>query len=148
MGTRSADVDAYIERAQPFARPILRKLRALFHRACPAVEERLKWGAPSFEYKGMLGGMAAFKQHVRWGLWKAKLLKDPHGLLRGEGGSGWGKATTVSELLRDAIVIDLIKQAAALNDKGVKSPARAAAKPPVPKTPSDLAAALRKNGKA
>ena|SRR5688572_20329061 len=96
MGQRSAEVDVYIERAQPFARPILKKLRALFNRACPAIEEKLKCGAPSFEYKGMLGGMAAFKQHVRWRLWKARLLKDPHGVLRGRGGSGWGKPTTVT----------------------------------------------------
>ena len=44
MGNRSAEVDAYIAHAQPFARPILKKLRTLFHRACPGVEERIKWG--------------------------------------------------------------------------------------------------------
>ena len=77
-------VDAYIARAQPFARPILQKLRRLFHKACPQIEEKLKWGVPSFEYKGMIGGFAAFKQHVSWGMWKSALLNDPTGAPGGD----------------------------------------------------------------
>ncbi|HEY7088214.1 MAG TPA: DUF1801 domain-containing protein, partial [Tepidisphaeraceae bacterium] len=57
MGTsannRSPQVDAYIKKAAPFARPILVKLRSLFHRACPKVAEKIKWGHVSFEYQGM-----------------------------------------------------------------------------------------------
>ena len=78
MGTKTSQVDAYIEQAKPFARPILKKIRALFHRGCPQLEEKLKWSHPSFEYKGMFGGMAAFKEHAVWGLWKAALVNDPH----------------------------------------------------------------------
>ena len=50
MGKSSPDVDAYIARAAAFARPILKKVRAAFHKGCPDLEERLQWGAPSFEY--------------------------------------------------------------------------------------------------
>ena len=64
-------VDAYIGRAAEFARPILRHLRELVHRACPDCEETLKWGAPSFMYRGkILCSMAAFKQHATFGLWQ------------------------------------------------------------------------------
>ncbi len=58
---RVPDIDTYIADAPAFARPILTKIRAAFHAGCPELEERIKWGVPSFEYKGILGGMAAFR---------------------------------------------------------------------------------------
>ena len=58
--SRDPRVDAYIARAQPFARPILEHLRAVVHAACPDVEETMKWSTPHFTYKGMMAGMAAF----------------------------------------------------------------------------------------
>ena len=76
-------IDAYIAQAPEYAQPILTKLRELFHRAHPGIEEAVKWGKPSFEYKGMVGGMAAFKKHVSFGFWKAKAMKDPHGIFQG-----------------------------------------------------------------
>jgi uncharacterized protein YdeI (YjbR/CyaY-like superfamily) len=115
------------------------------------VEERIKWGAPNFEYKGLLGGFAAFKQHVGWGLWKAKLLKDPHGVVLTDASSimGTGKPTSVKELPPDDVIVALIKQAADLNERGVKTPGRGSnVKRAPPKTPPDLAAALKKNAKA
>ena len=63
MGTRDPRVDGYITRSAEFAQPILTHLRAVVHAACPDVEEEIKWGSPSYMYKGMLCGMAAFKQH-------------------------------------------------------------------------------------
>jgi len=49
--------DAYIAKARPFAQPILKKLRALVHKAVPGVTEELKWNSPHFAYKGMFCGM-------------------------------------------------------------------------------------------
>jgi hypothetical protein len=40
------------------------------HDTCPDVQETLKCSAPSFEYKGLLCGMAAFKAHATFGFWK------------------------------------------------------------------------------
>ncbi|WP_428937634.1 YdeI/OmpD-associated family protein [Fontivita pretiosa] len=151
MGTRSPEVDAYIRNAPPFAQPILTRIRELFHRACPDVQEKLKWRVPSFEYKGMLGGMAAFKRHATWGLWKASLLKDPKGVLEGRASSPMaaGKCSDVSQLPPEQDMVDLIRQAVELNERGVKLPqrSRTASRPP-PKTPPDLAAALKRNARA
>jgi hypothetical protein len=36
-------VDAYIDEAADFARPILKEIRAGVHEACPACEETMKW---------------------------------------------------------------------------------------------------------
>jgi uncharacterized protein YdeI (YjbR/CyaY-like superfamily) len=149
MAKTDPRVDEYIAKAQPFAQPILRKLRTLFHKASPKIEETVKWGVPSFEYKGIVGGMAAFKKRVAWGLWKAKLL-DEVGEMRSDKSShmSGGNTCNVAELPPDARVIALIKQAVKLNEDGVKLPQRSGQKKPPPKTPSDLAAALKKNAKA
>ena len=63
-------VDAHIEKAAGFAKPILRHLRRLVHEACPDAEETLKWSMPAFVYRGqILCGMAAFKGHCTFGFW-------------------------------------------------------------------------------
>jgi hypothetical protein len=66
MKNTSAEVDRYIENAAPFAQPILKRIRAAFHKAQPDIEEVMKWRMPHFDYKGPLGQMAAFKNHVVW----------------------------------------------------------------------------------
>jgi uncharacterized protein YdeI (YjbR/CyaY-like superfamily) len=151
MGKKSPEFDAYISDAPPFARPILTRLRALFHRACPQIEEKLKWGHPSFEYKGIVGGVAAFKEHAVWGLWKSALLKDPHGAMTAAGDSAMSRdrLTDVSQLPPDHVILNLIEQAVDLNERGVKLPkAKPTKKRPPPKVPPDFAAALKKNSKA
>ncbi len=143
-------VDAYIEKAQAFARPILVKLRSLFHRACPQIEEKLKWSVPSFEYQGMVGGFAAFKNHVCWGLWKSALLDDPTGALQTRAASvmGAGKIASVKDLPPDKVMLDLIRQAVKLNEQGVKLARPKPAAKLAPRTPADLAGALRSHPKA
>jgi len=123
-------IDTYIEEAQPFAQPILNHLRALIHEANPEVEETIKWGMPSFDYKGPYISFAAFKQHAAFGFWKAVLLHDPEGYLQdrsnqgGEAMGHLGKITSLDDLPPDAVLIDFIKQAKKLNDDKVKLPAK------------------------
>lgn len=144
MGTRSERVDAYLARSSEFARPILERLRELVHRGCPEVEETIKWGAPHFEYHGLLAGMAAFKQHVSFGFWKGKLLEDPHGILdpEGFGGSGNLRLTSLEDLPDEAVFLDYLRQAMALNEEGVSLPRSAPDERPELEVPDDLQAAL------
>ena len=74
MVKKDPRVDAYIKKAQPFARPILKHLRKIVHAGCPNCEESIKWQSPFFDYKGPVCFMAAFKQHAVFGFWKGKLL--------------------------------------------------------------------------
>ena len=51
MGTKDSRVNAYIQNANPFARPILKRLRKWAHRHCPECVETLKgkrcsWRSP------------------------------------------------------------------------------------------------------
>ncbi len=85
---RNPRVDAYIEKAPEFARPILTHLREVVHAACPEVDEQIKWGMPSFEHKGPMCGMAAFKGHCALSFWKHQLLFES----RSAGAPGTGAA--------------------------------------------------------
>ena len=147
-------IDAYIAKSQPFAQPILKHLRELVHKGNSEVTETIKWGMPSFDYKGAYFSMAAFKQHCAGGFWKHKLLKDPKGYLgerKNQGGEAMGnlgRITSLKDLPPDKIMIDFFKQAKKLNDDGVKMGR--------PKTnmkkeitmPKEFAAALLKSKKA
>jgi uncharacterized protein YdeI (YjbR/CyaY-like superfamily) len=143
-------VDAYIRKAAPFARPILEKIRALFHGACPDIDETMKWSFPHFEFCGIVGSMAAFKQHATFGFWKASLMKDPHGLLRAVGETPMSRAqfTDVSELPPDAVLQEYIREAVALNEQGVKVEKPKKEKKPAVEVPDYFLAALKKNKKA
>ena len=147
MKNSSSQFDAYMARSAPFAQPILKKLRTLFHRACPQIEETIKWGHPHFEYKGVVAGVAAFKAHVSFGFWKEKLLSDPHGLFAGES-SKWARLTDVAELPSDEVLLAYIREAVELNERGVKRPQPKKPRKAPPEVPADLRAALAKNPKA
>lgn len=60
MTEKDTRVDSYIPKSENFAKPILIHFRKLVHTACPEVEEKIKWGFPHFDYKGMMCSMAAF----------------------------------------------------------------------------------------
>lgn len=154
MGKKDKRIDTYITKAQPFAQPILKKLRELIHKGNPEVEETIKWGMPSFDYKGPFCSFASFKQHAVFGFWKYMLIKDPNGYLQdisnkgGDAMGNLGRITALKDLPPDKVIIDFIKQAKKLNDEGVKLPP----KPKKPKTelivPDYFIAALKKNKKA
>lgn len=143
-------VDDYINHVEPFARPIVKKLRAIFLKADKRLIENVKWGVPSYEYKGIVGGFASFKHHVAWGLWKSALLKDPQGaigLARASFMSA-GKLVSVKDLPAERHLIDLIRQAVELNEKGVKVRKPKPKRRPEAKVPADIEKALGRNDKA
>jgi len=136
MGKKDPRVDAYIDDARAFARPILERFRAVMHEACPAVEETVRWGVPSFDHHGILANMAAFKAHCRLVFWKAPLLPGAEALGQ------------VTEAPPKAFLAKLVKQAAKLNEEGVAVPKQPKGKKPAPKMLPELGAALKKNAKA
>ncbi len=139
MSARDPRVDAYIAKSALFARPILERIREAVHFAVPEVEETMKWSMPFFDYKGPLCNMAAFKQHCSFGFWKAALIPDAGQRER---------ITSVEELPSKKELVRIMKEAARLNDAGVKVPRKAVQSAKVVATPDDLASALAKNKKA
>ncbi len=120
-------IDAYIDRAEPFAKPILKHLRQLIHQACPNVAETIKWSFPNFEYKGsILCNVAAFKQHASFGFWLGSLLSDPEKILERSGDKSsmgsLGQLRSVGDLPADNILTSYLHEAMSLIDKGTKMP--------------------------
>jgi uncharacterized protein YdeI (YjbR/CyaY-like superfamily) len=145
-------VDAYIDKAAPFAQPILKHLRQLAHQASPVITETIKWGFPFFDYNGPVCHMSSFKQHTAFGFWKMRELNDPGKVLHvGEPAAGsFGKITTMSDLPADHILIDFIKQAVKLNEAENKKPVvkKATAPKAAIEMPVDFADLLAANPKA
>jgi hypothetical protein len=148
MGKKDPRVDAYIAKAAPFARPILKHLRKLVHQADPGIEETLKWGMPSFSHDGIVCGMAAFKRHCAFGFWKGRLILDKGGRRVDEAMGSFGKITSLKYLPSDARLIAYIKKAVKLNLEGVKLSGRARRKAVSLRVPAYLGKALKAAPKA
>ncbi|PTQ95099.1 uncharacterized protein YdeI (YjbR/CyaY-like superfamily) [Mucilaginibacter yixingensis] len=152
MGNFDIRFDTYIDKAAPFAQPVLIHLRQLIHQAVPEVTEGLKWGHPHFDYKGPFVSMAAFKQHLGFNFWKASLMDDPDGVfVRGEekhSAGNLGQISSLADLPPDDVLIAYLKNAAALNDAGKKvAPKKPAGTPKAELVfPEDLMEALAQAG--
>jgi uncharacterized protein YdeI (YjbR/CyaY-like superfamily) len=144
---RDPRVDAYIAKAQPFARPILDHVRERVHDVLPDVEEAVKWSMPAYTLGGKIVLItAAFKAHMALNFWRGQEL-------RGEGADGeamgqFGKIATLADLPPDVELDRLIRDAAELA-KSAPAPRKAkhASKPP-PEVHPEFAAALAEAPKA
>jgi uncharacterized protein YdeI (YjbR/CyaY-like superfamily) len=121
-------VDAYAEKIEDFAKPVLAHLRALIHATCPEVIEEVKWGNPHFDYKGdMMCIFAAYKKHCSFTFYKDALMGDAR--LKANAGIPaakrfMGKLTDVADLPPDRELKSWIKESMTLNEQGLRLPAR------------------------
>ncbi len=145
--SRDPRVDAYIARAQPFARPILEHVRERVHEVLAQAEETLKWSAPAFTLDGKIVLMlAAFKAHAAMNFWRGQELRGEASNADGMG--QFGKLTSVSDLPPDAELDRLISAAAKLA-RSAPAPRKVKHTPRAePQLHPDFAAALDKAPKA
>jgi uncharacterized protein YdeI (YjbR/CyaY-like superfamily) len=144
--------DDYLAASEAFARPIMIHLRTLLHSTCPDIVEEMKWGIPHFDYKGeMMCIFAASKKHCAFTFWKDSLMADP----RFKANSGlpaikrfMGRLTALADMPPDGELIGYIREAMALNEKGVKPPPRTAKPAKVLSMPEEFAQRLATNGVA
>ncbi|HZJ38752.1 MAG TPA: YdeI/OmpD-associated family protein [Chthoniobacterales bacterium] len=149
MGSKDPRINAYIEKSADFAKPILKHLRKVVHAGCPEVKETIKWSMPHFDYKGVMCGMAAFKEHCAFGFWKESLILNRERSGEKSGMGSFGCIKSLADLPSEKMLIGYVKKAAALNDAGIKVPGRTQPKKREPLTlPDDFSAALKKNAKA
>ncbi len=146
MPTTDPFIDAYIDKAQDFAKPILSHLRNLVHEVCPDVVETKKWSFPHFDYKGMMCSMASFKEHCAFNFWKQKLLDENAFPAEKTAMGSFGKIRSLADLPDDATMKKLIADAMKLNDDGIKvEKPRPTAEQKVVVVPDVLLEALAKN---
>jgi uncharacterized protein YdeI (YjbR/CyaY-like superfamily) len=149
MPAKDPRIDAYIAKSAAFAKPILKHLRKVVHAGCPQVQETLKWSMPHFDYKGVMCGMAAFKEHCSFGFWKESLVFGDKKVAEKNGMGSFGCIKSLADLPNEKTLIGYVKKAAALNEAGIKTPGRTQPKKREPiAMPDDFGAALKKNAKA
>ena len=143
MSSNDPRIDAYIAKAPAFAQPILTHLRDAIHRACPGVQEDIKWSRPAFVNEGrILAVISAFKAHAALSLWK---MGEPTGKEE-EGMGQFGRLTSLADLPADAELIGLIRSVANAREVAPPKPK----KPPRPElpVPEELTAAFAANPQA
>lgn len=134
-------INAYIDRAPEFARPICRKLRAVILAADPNITEVWKWG-PHYERNGMVCGWGAFQKHVSLAFFRGASMKDRSHLFVKE----HTPAKTMrrirfasAEEINRRIIAVYVREAVAINAAGPKVLDRTLVAPP------DVRKLLRKN---
>lgn len=138
--SRDPRVDAYIAKAQPFARPILEKVRERVHAVVPNVEEAVKWGHPTFCRRGQIVlGTAAFKAHAVVHFWRAKELGFE---TREEAMGQLGKLLSVADL--PSHLDSMISKAADLAGHSAAPPRPKREPKPMPPIHPEFVAALEK----
>lgn len=145
MSKTEPKIDAYIDKAADFAKPILIHIRKVVHKAVPDVEEAIKWSMPHFTVNGKnLAGMAAFKAHASFGIWPTLEEDAPEESRDGMG--SFGKLTNVNDLPDEKELIERLKKGAEIIRSGKKAPPKPKKAPkPLPEMPDDFGAALAKS---
>jgi len=152
MGKRIKEVDAYIAKSKPFAKPVLEHIREIVHAASDEITEIMKWSFPHFEYKGNICSMASFKEHCAFTFWKGSIMKDEDHIINPMGKTAMGslgRITSVKDLPSKKIMVKYLKEAIQLNEQGITVPKKPATtiKKPL-EIPEDFANILAKNKKA
>lgn len=140
MPKKDPRVDVYIAKAADFAKPILNHFRKLAHKACPQVEEDIKWSSPFFMYKGMFAAMMAFKRHC------AFIFPGNSKLILGREEAKLRRLTSLADLPADSVLLGYLRKAVELKEAGIKPPRAKAKKELV--VPDYFSAELKKNRKA
>jgi uncharacterized protein YdeI (YjbR/CyaY-like superfamily) len=145
--SRETRIDDYIANAEPFARPILDKVRERVHANLPEIEEAMKWSMPAY----LLGGKillitAAFKNHAALNFWRGQELRGTSASADAMG--QFGQITSIDGLPSDAELDALILHAAELSTKepGARKPKHVPK--PAPLMHPEFASALVKAPKA
>ena len=136
----SRRIDRYIQKAAPFAQPIVMRLRAIIHKADRGIVEDWKWG-PNFNKAGMVCGVWAFKSHVTLTFFQGALLKDPKKILIHGSANAQNRAVKFTRLenINERTLISYLKQAVRNNERGLK----AKPSPKTLKAPPDFRKVLR-----
>jgi len=132
-------VDAYIAKANDFAKPVLKQIRGAVHKGHPAVSETIKWGVPAYvDERGIFCMTAAFKQHCAWVFWTGR--KPATGDAK-----RFRKISSVEDLPSPRELVAIVKEAATSAPAAKAKTTRAATPVTVP---TYFRVALRKNAKA
>jgi hypothetical protein len=148
-GENAKSVEACIQNAPEFARPICRTLRDLIQRAAPELRETIKWGNPCYEGRRLVCGLAAFQKHVRLFFFRGARVPDPDRLFTTGEDNARGRAIKFSSV--DEIPVKkleaLVRAASKLDAAGAAQSRPRVRRLDLP-MPKDFTVALKQSPKA
>jgi uncharacterized protein YdeI (YjbR/CyaY-like superfamily) len=114
-------IDEGIASAEPFAKAICKKLRAIILKAEPAMIEDWKWG-PNYYKDGMVCGFWYFKTHVTLTFFQGALLKDKKKVLLMNEGNLHNRHIKFTDIkqIDEKLLTEYITEAVINNEKGLK----------------------------
>ena len=119
-------IDEYVTRQEGLEQePVLRAVLEIIRDGLPMAHEGIKWGSPSFEHKGMLLSLVAFKRHVAVWFHKGSLMSGPDFALQASSDKTKHMRKYEFRSLEDIdkdLLRDLLLQAWELNEKEVALP--------------------------
>ena len=145
-------IDEYINSARTFAKPIIEYLRNLMHKACPEIQETIKWSFPHFTLDNkIVCHISAFKNHSSFGFWNVDKMDYPDEMLQKIGVTpmrSLGKIQRQENLPEEKVIVSYIHNAIEALNKPKTKPLPNDTKPKILDTPLDLVEALDENEKA
>lgn len=116
------NIDEYLARLEGhMAKPILVRVRKIINDTAPQIEEKIKWGSPSFEHQGLMMSMLAFKDRAAVWFHKGVLFDDPKNLLEATAETTKSMRKYIISSMEDLDeegLRGLVKEAVAKNESG------------------------------
>ena len=117
----AALIDEGIEKLEPFAQVICKRLRKLILSSDPELIEDWKWG-PNYYLNGMVCGYWGFKKHVSFVFFQGSLLKDKKKILLENPGNVHNRHIKFTDVkqIDDKVILEYLFEAIDNNRKGLK----------------------------
>jgi hypothetical protein len=113
---RGVSMETWSKRLTGWHVDALRIIRALVARHAPAATLSIKWGQPVWEHEGPMAFARPAKNHLTFGFWRGAEMKDPKGVLEGDGERMRHVKITSAEHVKSLPLADFVKQAVKLNE--------------------------------
>lgn len=114
---RGVSLETWSKRLKGWHVDALRLIRAVVARHAPAATLSIKWGQPVWEHNGPFAWARPAKNHLSFGFWRGAEMKDPNGVLEGDGDRMRHVKITSADHAKTLPLEDFVKQAVKLNEK-------------------------------
>lgn len=117
----AALIDDGVEKLEPFAQVICKRLRKIILSSDPALIEDWKWG-PNYYLNGMVCGYWGFKKHVSFVFFQGSLLKDKKKILIENPGNVHNRHIKFTDVkqIDEKVILEYLFEAIDNNRKGLK----------------------------
>lgn len=110
-------IEDYVATLSGWQAKVALEILELIKSAAPYATAAIKWGQPVFESNGPFAYFRPAKNHITFGFWRGKQLKDPKKLLESAGERMAHVKLSKDHTIDTATLIRFVKEAVQLNSK-------------------------------